>query len=82
VKVPPDLSHPLQTVNPDTPNTLGKQVGQRGPAEFNEQLNEDLEDWHPGIVALSGSSVKAGKVGCDQGGSANFSRLFRMFFLA
>jgi hypothetical protein len=77
VNVQPDLGHPLETPNPDAPNTFGKVFGQRCPAGFNEQLNEDLQDWHPGIVALSGPSVKAGKLGCDQGGSANFSPLCR-----
>jgi hypothetical protein len=54
VNVTPNLVHPLEAVNPDAPNTFEERFGQRSPAGFDHQLNEYFQDWHPGIVALSG----------------------------
>jgi hypothetical protein len=72
-----DLGHTLESTNPDTPNTPGERFCQRCPAGFDDQLDDNLQNLHPGIVALSGRFVKEGKDGYDLGGSAIFSRLFK-----
>ena len=61
----PNLSHTPQTADLDTSNTLGKHFHQCRLADFDEQLKDDLNDWHPRIVALSGRSVKKGNSGCS-----------------
>ena len=58
MNVPLDLLHSLDPANPDALNTLGKLFNQRFPAGFNDELHEYLQDWHPGIVALSRQFVK------------------------
>ena len=47
----------------DTSNTLGQRFDKCGPSYFYDQLYGHIQDWHPGIVALSLRSVKEGRWG-------------------
>jgi hypothetical protein len=60
--MPADLSYTVRLRrHSDTSNTLGQLPNENGPTSFDDQLDNDVQDWHPGIVALSAGSVKKGK---------------------
>jgi len=65
---------------PQAADTSRHHFDEKGANEVHYECDEGLQLEHRSMVALSGSSVKAGKLGCDQGGSAKFSRLCRSLF--
>jgi hypothetical protein len=69
--MPPNCRHAMQpsTGHAHTPNTLGKFPDENRPAGFDDQFKKNLQDWHPGIVALFEDRVKKGKPGYAAGWS-------------
>ena len=76
------IFHAAQSgAEPQAVNTIRHHFNEKGAGEVSDECDEDLQLEHGRMVALLESSVKKGKLGCDQGDSANFSRLCRSLFL-
>ena len=68
MNVTPHFFHTAQPrAEPQSADTIGCHIGEKGPDHVNNEIEEDFEIEHGGMMALSGQSVKEGKPGCDPG---------------
>lgn len=61
--VPLDGIHSFDPLQMDAPNTVGDSFHEKAPTAFHEHFQDDLQDLHPGMVALIADSAKQGKRG-------------------
>jgi hypothetical protein len=71
--------HPSQSSrDSQAADTVRHHFDEEGSDQVSEDGDESFDPGHASMMALSGRSVKTGKLGCDPGGSAKFSRLCKV----